>query len=263
MPTPTIRLLSPVDDAHLVPYLAALHAAHIYHDGMVAAFLLPLDNDKFLEYWTKMIEDVRAGTRLIVIYLDESEPGSAAKGAELKGVVMLKMPQAETLIHQGHLEKLMMISTESGSRAARIYAKLDYVEYSRVPGRSITPSGTRVDDVFFYKQLSGNHIVSSIVEFEDMNTRRDSSWLSAPRLLTTTARRGGRGNSAHGGPADEAFERIGLSESLSRACGGNHQAHRGRAALAPRRRHDDQASYLVMGPCQITTRATYSSKLGL
>jgi hypothetical protein len=34
-----------------------------------------------------------------------------------------------------------------------MYPKLGYVEYGRVPGCSIGPSGKMVDDVFFYKQL--------------------------------------------------------------------------------------------------------------
>ncbi|KAI8945641.1 acyl-CoA N-acyltransferase [Xylaria longipes] len=184
MPTPTTRLLSPGDDAHLVPYLAAIHAACIYHDGMVATFLPPLDNDKLLAYWKEMIREVSAGTRLIIIKLDESEPGSAAKGTNLKGVVMLRMPQTETFTHQGHLEKLMvspsfrhrgaartmirlleteavnrgrkliMLSTEVGSPAEEICPKLGYVKYGRVPGCSIGPSGNMLDAVFFYKQLS-------------------------------------------------------------------------------------------------------------
>ncbi|KAI0184143.1 acetyltransferase [Xylaria flabelliformis] len=184
MPTPTVRLLSPGDDAHLLPYLASIQAACIYHDKMVATFLPPLDTDKLLEYWREMIQEVSAGTRLIIIQLDELEAGSAAKGGKLKGVVTLRMPQTETCTHQGHLEKLMvcpsyrhrgtakammrflemeavkrgrkliMLSTEVGSPAEKMYPKLGYVEYGTVPGCSISPSGNTVDDVFFYKQLS-------------------------------------------------------------------------------------------------------------
>ncbi|KAI0876809.1 acyl-CoA N-acyltransferase [Hypoxylon argillaceum] len=184
MPTPKARLLSPSEDAHLVPYLAAIHAACIHQDAMVATFLPPLNYDKLLAYWREAIGDVRKGTRLIAIQLDESEPGSPAKGPELKGVVMLGMPQTETFTHQGSLEKLMvspafrqrgaaramiqvlekeavgrgrkliLLSTEVGSPAATMYPKLGYVEYGRVPGCSIGPGGHMVDDVFFYKQLS-------------------------------------------------------------------------------------------------------------
>ncbi|KAI0547692.1 acyl-CoA N-acyltransferase [Xylaria curta] len=184
MPTPTVRLLSPTYDEHLVSYLAYIEVACIYHNKMVATFLPPVDNNKLLAHWREMIHEVSAGTRLIVIQLDESEPRSAAEGGELKGVVMLRMPQTRTHIHQGHLEKLMvhpsyrqrgaakamiqfleveavnrrkkliMLSTEVGSPAAKMYPKLGYVEYGTVPGCSIGLFRDPVDDVFFYKQLS-------------------------------------------------------------------------------------------------------------
>ncbi|KAI0099061.1 acyl-CoA N-acyltransferase [Nemania sp. FL0031] len=184
MSTPTVRLLSASDDAHLVPYLAAIHAACINQDAMVATFLPPLDNAKLLTFWKDALKDVSSGTRFIVIQLDESEPGTPAKGPELKGVVMLSLPQTETFTHQGSLEKLMvsptfrqrgaakamlqllekeaanrgrkliMLSTEVGSPAEGIYRRLGYVEYGRLPGCSIGPLGNMVEDVFFYKRLS-------------------------------------------------------------------------------------------------------------
>ncbi|KAI0442362.1 acyl-CoA N-acyltransferase [Xylaria telfairii] len=153
MPTLTIRLLAPLGELHMVPYLAAFHAARIHHERVVTTFLLPLDIDRLIGDWAVMMEDVRAGRRLIVICLDESEPGSVAKGAELRGVVMLRMPQAETAVDEGHVEKLMMVNVSVGSRAATTYAKLDYVQYNRVPGCSITPSGRWVDNVFFFKAI--------------------------------------------------------------------------------------------------------------
>ncbi|KAI3336063.1 acyl-CoA N-acyltransferase [Ustulina deusta] len=184
MSTPTVRLLSPRNDAHLVPYLAAIHAACIHHDAMVATFLPPLDNDKLLAHWRAVMAEASAGARLVVIRLDESEPGLAAKGGELKGVAMLSMPQTETCAHRGHLEMLMvspafrrrgaagammrfiegeavnrgrtliLSSVEAGSLAEKTYPKLGYSECGRVPGCSVSPSGSRVDDVVFYKQLS-------------------------------------------------------------------------------------------------------------
>ncbi|KAI0538017.1 hypothetical protein GGR58DRAFT_469820 [Xylaria digitata] len=124
MSTPSVRLVSPSNDAHLVPYLAAMHAACICQDTMVATFLPPLNSDRLLAYWREMMADVSAGVRLMVIQLDESEPGTAAKGAELKGVVMLNMPQIETSAHQGHIEKLMVSSTFRRRGAAKAMIQL-------------------------------------------------------------------------------------------------------------------------------------------
>ncbi|KAI1426448.1 hypothetical protein F5Y12DRAFT_281380 [Xylaria sp. FL1777] len=136
MPTPTVRLLSPRNDAHLVPYLAAIHAVCIHHDAMVATFLPPLDNDKLLAYWRERMAEVSAGTRLIVIQLDESEPGFAAKGPELKGVVMLSMPRIETFAHRGHLEMPMVSPAFRRRGAAR--AMIRFIEAEAVTrGRTL------------------------------------------------------------------------------------------------------------------------------
>ncbi|RWA10412.1 hypothetical protein EKO27_g4692 [Xylaria grammica] len=183
MPTPAVRLLSPSDDAHLVPSLAALHAACIRHDSMIATFLPPLKKDKLLMYWKEMIEDASAGRRLIAILLDESEPGTVAKGAELKGVVMLLMPRTETARHQGHIQKLMvsvecrrekgatalmrfiereavnrgrklmLLSAETQSQGELLFPKLGYVKCGRVPGFHMSPTGDLMDHVLFYKQF--------------------------------------------------------------------------------------------------------------
>ncbi|KAI8629506.1 acyl-CoA N-acyltransferase [Xylariaceae sp. FL1651] len=184
MPTPTVRLLSPTEDAHLVPYIAAIHAACISHDQMIATFLPPLSNEKLLAYWREKIADTTAGTRFIVILLNESEPGTVAKGPELMGVVSLSMAQTETLARNAVVEKLMvspkyrqkgaarammefletealsrrrtllLLDTEVGSAAEKVYPRLGYIEIGRIPKYCISPSGDMKDELFFYKQLS-------------------------------------------------------------------------------------------------------------
>ncbi|KAI0478028.1 acyl-CoA N-acyltransferase [Xylaria cf. heliscus] len=173
-----IKLLSPRSDAHLAPHLAAIHAACIYHDGIVAAFVQPLDTDKLLAYWQEMIREAGAGKRLIAIQLDDPDPRSGAEGPKLNGVATLSLAQDETSTHRAHLGKLMvrpsaqqrsiakelvrfleamaMTRTEAGSLAERTYSQLGYVKYGTVPGCSIDPSETArvVDGVFCYKKLS-------------------------------------------------------------------------------------------------------------
>ncbi|KAI0022659.1 acyl-CoA N-acyltransferase [Xylariomycetidae sp. FL0641] len=183
MSTPTVRLLSPTKDAHLVPYLASIHADCVAHDQMIATFLPPIDQEKLLKYWSDILSDVDTGTRCISILLDESEPGSPAKGNELLGVVVLTMPPSETGILRGIVEKLMvspkyrqrggakalmkhldseaikrgkkvlMLDTEVGSPAELVYPRLGYKEVGRIPLYSVSPSGALKDEVFFYKPL--------------------------------------------------------------------------------------------------------------
>lgn len=108
MAQPTVYLFTPAAHAHLTPYVAALHASCITHDGLIATFLPPLHHEKLLAWWKERIAEVAAGTRVIVLLLEESEPGSRAKGTELVGVVMLGMPPSETGPFRGFVEKLLV-----------------------------------------------------------------------------------------------------------------------------------------------------------
>ncbi|KAK2025499.1 acetyltransferase [Colletotrichum zoysiae] len=177
---------SPADHGHLIPYLAALHAACISTDRTLATFLPPLSHEKLLGWWKDRISEVTAGTRIMLILLDESEPGSKPKGTELMGVVMLLMPFSETGPFRGYVEKLLvspkfrrrgaarllmsaledeavqrgrtllMLDTEAGSPAEEVYKRLGYIEVGRIPNYGISPGVPQQlkDEVFFYKQLT-------------------------------------------------------------------------------------------------------------
>ena len=107
-PTPTPYVFSSSAHQHLIPYLAALHGSCITNDRMSGSFLPPLNHEKLLTWWRDRIAEVAAGTRVIIILLGESEPGSKAKGSELIGVVMLGMPLNETSTHAAFLENLFV-----------------------------------------------------------------------------------------------------------------------------------------------------------
>lgn len=104
----TPYLFSPTEHTHLIPYLAAIHAQCITHDRTMATFLPPLSHDKLLAWWKERIAEVTAGTRLMLILLDESDAGAKPKGPELMGVVMLAMPASETGAMRGFIEKLLV-----------------------------------------------------------------------------------------------------------------------------------------------------------
>lgn len=106
----TVYQFSPAEHGHLTPYLAALHASCVTVDKTIATFLPPLTQDKLLAYWKERLAEVNAGTRSIYLLLNESEPGTKAKGSELMGVVMLAMTPTETGSMRGHIEKLLVSS---------------------------------------------------------------------------------------------------------------------------------------------------------
>ena len=119
MTSATPYVFSSTLHAHLTPYLAALHAHCVTHDEMVGTFRTPLSHEKLLAWWKDRIAEVNAGTRMILILLDESEPGAKAKGNELKGVVLLAMPPVETSPHCAAVEMLLVQADYRRRGAAR------------------------------------------------------------------------------------------------------------------------------------------------
>lgn len=96
------------EHSHLTPWLAGLQAQCISHDRMIGSFLPPLSHEKLLTWWKDRIAEVRAGSRSIIMLLDESEPGAKVKGEELVGVVMLATPPLETAPFRASVESLLV-----------------------------------------------------------------------------------------------------------------------------------------------------------
>ncbi|KAI1634915.1 acetyltransferase [Biscogniauxia mediterranea] len=192
MPTPSARLYSPAEHAHLIPYIAALHAACISQDQVIATFLPPLHHEKLLGWWKDAIAEAGRGSRLIsLLLLDDDESAAATttdtstppKGTELVGVVTLSMPPSETGAHRGvveklfvspkyrrrggartlmaHLEaealkrgrKLLILDTEAGSTAAQVCPRLGFTQIGMIPAYAVSPAGGLKDELFYYKQL--------------------------------------------------------------------------------------------------------------
>jgi ribosomal protein S18 acetylase RimI-like enzyme len=112
-------VFSSAEHAQLVPYLAALHASCITHDRMIGTFLPPLHHEKLLSWWKERIAEVNAGTRVIVLLLNEAQPGTRAKGTDLMGVGMLGMPDSETDPFRGYVEKVLVSNKFRGHGGAR------------------------------------------------------------------------------------------------------------------------------------------------
>lgn len=117
------HLFDPVAHLHLTPWLAGLQAQCITHDQMVGFFLTPLSNEKLLAWWKDRIAETKVGTRVIIMLLNESEPGSKAKGDELVGVVMLDMPHSETSPFRARVECLLISTKYRNKGGAMVLMK--------------------------------------------------------------------------------------------------------------------------------------------
>lgn len=138
-----VAVFDPDQHAHLVPYLAAIHASCITHDRTIATFLPPLSHEKLLAWWKERIVEVKDGKRLIWILLNGSEPGGRPTGPDVMGVIMLSMPFAETGPFRGLVEKLLVHNSFRGRGGARaLMAALETEALKR--GRTLLVSAPRL-----------------------------------------------------------------------------------------------------------------------
>ncbi|KAI0597877.1 acyl-CoA N-acyltransferase [Biscogniauxia sp. FL1348] len=146
MPTPSARLYSAREHGHLIPYIAALHAACISQDQVIATFLPPLHHEKLLGWWKEAIAEAGRGSRLISLLLlldddddDDDKPGPGTgsaipKGTELVGVVTLSMPPGETAAHRGVVEQLFVspkYRRRGGARALMAHLEAEALKRGR------------------------------------------------------------------------------------------------------------------------------------
>lgn len=117
--TASTHIFSSAEHSQLVPYLAALHASCITHDHMIGTFLPPLHHEKLLSWWKERISEVNAGTRVIVLLLDQPRGGQRAQGTDLTGVAMLGIPASETGPFRGYVEKVLVNNKYRGRGGAR------------------------------------------------------------------------------------------------------------------------------------------------
>lgn len=117
---PTVIEFSPAQHAHLIPYVAAIHASCVMDDDTVATFLPPLSNERLLSWWTDRVAEIDRGDRLIWLLISEGNPSGRLEGPEVKGVVMLQMPITETGHFRGNIEKLLVHKSFRGRGGARL-----------------------------------------------------------------------------------------------------------------------------------------------
>lgn len=112
--TAKATVFDPAAHSHLTPYLAGLHAQCITRDLMIGSFLPPLTNDKLLNWWKDRIAETKSGVRVIILLLNEAEPGPKVKGEDLVGVAMLATPHSETSPFRARVESLLVAAKYRG-----------------------------------------------------------------------------------------------------------------------------------------------------
>jgi ribosomal protein S18 acetylase RimI-like enzyme len=142
--------------------------------GASVGFLDPLSDDEAAAYWDGVFAELEAGGRLLLAVRD---------GAEVLGSVQLAIPAKPNARHRVAVEKLLVhstvrrrglgttlmraaedaaartgryllvLDTEAGDRAGRLYERLGYVRAGVIPGYALSPAGRPLGGAFYYRNL--------------------------------------------------------------------------------------------------------------
>ena len=171
-PGTQIRRLEAVDDAQIAE-LADVLVDCIDGDAGVS-FLHPLAPDKAHAFWRGVADGVAAGERALLVAEDDTG---------IVGTVQLVLVQPENQPHRADLSKmlvhrrgrrrglgaalleaaeetardcgktLLVLDTNSGSDAERLYARMGWVRVGEIPDFSVQPRGGLRATTVFYKLL--------------------------------------------------------------------------------------------------------------
>jgi GNAT superfamily N-acetyltransferase len=176
MSTPlwTPRRLHAVHDAH-IEGLADVLIDCVEGDASVS-FMHPLSRERAVAFWRRVVDDVAAGQRALLIVEDDEG---------VCGTVQLVLDQPENQPHRADLAKMLvhrrarrrglaaalLRAAESTARdcgktllvldavtdgdAARLYARLGWVRVGDIPKFALMPRGGYCSTTFFYRDLTG------------------------------------------------------------------------------------------------------------
>jgi GNAT superfamily N-acetyltransferase len=169
-------IVAPLDPRRRDELLAALDTLlrDAVESGASVGFLPPLEPDESRGFWQGTLDEVAAGTRLALgawqdgclvgtIQLALATKPNARHRAEVQKLLVHTSARrqgiAQTLlvaIERAALDsgrKLLVLDTEQGSDAERLYRRVGYLEAGVIPRFAATAAGPLIATVIFYKEL--------------------------------------------------------------------------------------------------------------
>ncbi len=168
-----IESLTEEEARPLVPQLVALLQDSV-QNGSSVGFLPPLAFGTAEEYWLETLSEVARGQRILLV---SSEAG------DVTGCVQLALATKQNGLHRAEVQKLLVhtrfrnrgiarallaqaeeaaraagrtllvLDTEQGSVAERLYAKCGYTRSGVIPQYALSAEGSLITTVVFYKLL--------------------------------------------------------------------------------------------------------------
>jgi acetyltransferase len=168
-----IERLSAEEARPILPKLVALLQDSV-HSGSSVGFLPPLTSEVAEEYWLETLNEVAQGKRILLV---SSEAGDVAGAVQLalvtkqnglhraevqkllvhtsfrhRGIARALMCTAEESARAGG-RKLLVLDTEQGSIAEKLYEKCGYTRAGVIPQYALSAEGSLITTVLFYKLL--------------------------------------------------------------------------------------------------------------
>ncbi|HEX3272062.1 MAG TPA: GNAT family N-acetyltransferase [Ktedonobacterales bacterium] len=174
-------VIAPLDPSHAEGLLDALDTLlrDAVASGASVGFLPPLKPEESRAFWQETLDEVATGTRLALgAWLDEQLVGTVHLALATKPNGRHRGEVQKLLVHtsarrQGIAQKLLeaiervaldsgrtllVLDTEQGSDAERLYRRVGYTEAGVIPRFAATTAGPLTATVIFYKELDRSDV---------------------------------------------------------------------------------------------------------